>query len=156
MRTDNVVVAFLQTWGPSLILLGAVLAVGLMVQRVGRDLRIEGRASAVTYPVSPGASADLELALDHAMALNAFNLRAENDPAVRLRSALRFAPTDYQAATREIVQVFRERRVISIDLGRMDHRQAVRLVDFCSGMTAMCSGWIFRLTDNVIVLAPPS
>ncbi|MEV7968722.1 cell division protein SepF [Sphaerisporangium sp. NPDC088356] len=65
-------------------------------------------------------------------------------------------PTDYQVATREIAQGFREQRVISIDLGEMDRRQAVRLVDFCSGMTAVCSGWIFRLTDNVIVLAPPS
>jgi len=156
VRTDNVVVAFLDTWGPSLVLLGAVLAFALMVQKTGRERPTEGRTNAVIYSVPPEPSLELDLALDHATALNAFNLRAQNDPAVRLQSALRFAPTDYQVATREIVQGFRERRVISIDLGQMDRRQAVRLVDFCSGMTAMCSGWIFRLTDNVIVLAPPS
>lgn len=150
------VVSFLQAWGPSLILLGAVLAFAFVAQKTRRDPPAGGRASIGNYSVFPDGSAALDSALDHAMSLNAFNLRAKNDPAVRLQAALRFVPTDYQVATREIVQSFRERRVISVDLGKMEYRQAVRLVDFCSGMTAMCSGWIFRLTDNVIVLAPPS
>jgi FtsZ-interacting cell division protein YlmF len=52
------------------------------------------------------------------------------------------------------MQNFREGRVVSIDLGKLDGREAVRLVDFCSGITAMDAGWIFRVTDKVIVLTP--
>lgn len=156
MRTDDAVVTFLETWGPSLTLLTAVLALAMIVKKVSRGLSGDPHATTLFHSVSTDPSKELDIALEQATSLNAFHLHAKNDPAVRLQSALRFTPTDYKVATREIAQGFRSQRVISIDLGRMDHRQAVRLVDFCSGMTAMCSGWIFRLTDHVIVLAPPS
>lgn len=97
---------------------------------------------------------DLEDALDHAVSLNSYNVQDRNDPSVRLQAVIRFTPSDYESAAAPISNCFRQREVISIDLGNMQHEQAVRLVDFCSGMVMMCNGWIFRITDKVIVLSP--
>ena len=116
------------------------------------DNRLAVYGSLVT---EANASDELKAALDNAVALNAFNAQAGHDPRVRLQAVVRFAPTDYEPAVGEIAQYFRAREVISIDLTNLHSKHAVRLVDFCSGMAVMCSGWIFCVTDNVIVLTPP-
>ncbi|MEV5541789.1 cell division protein SepF [Saccharopolyspora shandongensis] len=63
-------------------------------------------------------------------------------------------PSEYQSAAREVLHQFRSGRVVSVDLRSMNYHSAARLVDFLSGMTASRSGWIFRITDDVIVLNP--
>jgi FtsZ-interacting cell division protein YlmF len=122
----------------------------LAVRRSDSRLAVHG-----SLATEASASDELKAALDNAVALNAFNVQAGHDPRVRLQAVVRFAPTDYEPAVGEIARYFRAREVISIDLTNLYSRHAVRLVDFCSGMAVMCSGWIFRVTDNVIVLTPP-
>jgi hypothetical protein len=157
VHTDNAVSALVQAWGPSLVLLAAVSIAALIAQKNWKLRVFEGHAERVGYPaLASNSSSDLSIALDDAASLNGFDVTAGNDPNVRLEAALRFTPSDYQVAAHEISQRFREGRVISIDLGKMDRHHAARLVDFCSGMTVICSGWIFRLTDSVVVLTPPS
>jgi FtsZ-interacting cell division protein YlmF len=109
----------------------------------------------VSYAILSSRDFDeLNIALESATALNAYNVHAQNDPSVHLRAVVRFTPLDYEGSVHEVMQSFRQGRVVSIDLGKMDNHQAARLVDFCSGLTAADSGWIFHVADRVIVLTP--
>jgi hypothetical protein len=156
VHTDSGVLALVQACGPTLVLLFAVLIVTLAIQR-GLNYRSTERLPTVHHPLSVLQQPDeLDIALADSTELNSFDAHARSIPGVRLETAARFEPSEYQVAAYEISQRFREGRVISIDLGKMDIHQAARLVDFCSGMAAMCSGWIFRVTNNAIVLNPPS
>jgi FtsZ-interacting cell division protein YlmF len=152
---DNDLGFALATAGPSLVLLIAVLIAVWLTQRAWTSKRYGARSNIVsrTAPIS-GYSNELSIALESAATLNAYNVHAQNNPSVHLEAALRLTPLEYQDAAYEIMQRFREGRVVSIDLTEMDHRQAARLVDFCSGMTAVTSGWLFRVTNSVIVLTP--
>lgn len=145
------------TWGPSLVLLFAVLLAAWLTRGAWKRKFPRRPPRRVNYAVpSSGDSDELNIALKSAMALNAYSVHAQNDPSVHLAAVVRFAPSDYHNSVHEIMKNFREGRVVSIDLGKMDNHQAARLVDFCSGLTAVDSGWIFQVTDCVIVLTPMS
>jgi hypothetical protein len=142
-------------WGPSLIILLTVLIAVWLVLRASKRGLIGGSVSTANFIAPTSRRFDeLSIALESATKLNAYNVHAASDPSVHLGSARRFTPLDFQNSVGEIMEHFREGRVVSIDLGKMDGREAARLVDFCSGMTVMDSGWIFRVTDSVIVLTP--
>lgn len=143
------------TWGPSLILLFAVLLVIWLVQTARKD-GLMGRwpRQATATTLSSRNTEELSIALKSATELNAYNVHARSNPSVHLGQAVRFTPLEFRTCVSEIMQRFQEGMVVSIDLGQMDNHQAARLVNFCSGMTAITSGWIFRVTDNVIVLTP--
>lgn len=111
-------------------------------------------ASPNYVPPSKRGSEELRIALENAVSLNSYSVHSRSNPSVHLEAALRFVPRDYQGSAPEIAQCFREGRVLSIDLGSMESDQAARLVDFCSGMTSVCSGWIFQVAESVIVLTP--
>lgn len=156
MHTDSEVLSFVEAFGPTLVLLFAVSLIALTLQK-GWKSSGDGPRTAVGYksPLAPSHSG-LSLALEDAVNLNQFDAHARNDPDVRLGALVRFEPSEYQATTHEVARYFREGNVISIDLTAMNSHQAARLVDFCSGMAAVSSGWIFRVTDKAIVLNPPS
>jgi FtsZ-interacting cell division protein YlmF len=157
VRTDNTVAAFVQAWGPTLVLLFAVLLAILAFQRALKVRVLEQHNERTGYQIAASDSSnELNIALNDATTLNGFDITARNDPSVRLQVALRLTPSNYQTAAQDISQHFKSGRVVSIDLRKMDHHQAARLVDFCSGMTVNSSGWIFHVTDGVIVLTPPS
>jgi FtsZ-interacting cell division protein YlmF len=96
----------------------------------------------------------LKNAIDEAVQLNAAGSTRNPDPLVRLQSAVRLSPVSFTAAVADIPKSLREGRTVSIDLSSLDRRQASRLVDFCSGATSMCSGWIFHMTETAIILTP--
>jgi hypothetical protein len=143
----------LNEWGPSLAILLAVLLAGLT------SLRIIGAASRQTrYPFltgEPGTNA-LAIALNSAEYINAYVVASLSDPRIHLGDVVRLTPIRYQDGAIEIPRHFKDGHVVSVDLGLMNGSQAARLVDFCSGMTAGTSGWLFRATDRVIVLTPAS
>lgn len=143
------------TWGASLVLASAILLAAWLA-RASRKPKVRQTSSSATDPPSlRGArSHELTVALDDAIALNGYNVHAENDPIVRLGTAVKFVPLNYHGSAHEIMQSFREGRVVSVDLGKMDKHEAARLVDFCSGLAAVDSGWIFQVTARVIVLTP--
>lgn len=153
---ENAALALVAAWGPSLVLLFIVLFVARFVQsnlKAKRPVRPLGMRSGSPY--SGVVSGVLQAALDDAIGLNSFDVQSRNDPSVRLRELVRLEPRDYGSVVNDIVRNFRQRQVMSIDLAGMEESHAVRLVEFCSGMAAACSGWIFLVTDSVIVVTPP-
>jgi FtsZ-interacting cell division protein YlmF len=142
-------------WLPSLVLLLAVLLAARFFQKARLSENPGKRSSLTRHTVSAtGDSNELVIALENAATLNAYDVNASTDPRVHLGAALRFTPLEYRVAAQEIMQHFKDGNVISIDLNNMSRREAARLIDFCSGMTAVSSGWLFRVTDSVIVLTP--
>lgn len=142
-------------WGPALIFLLAVLLLVWLVQVAWKHGLINGWPRQASPTVSGSRNLEeLRVSLKSAAELNAYSVHARNNPSVYLEKAVRFTPQDFQTSVSKIMECFQGGRVVSIDLGQMDSHQAARLVNFCSGMTAISSGWIFRVTDNVIVLTP--
>lgn len=142
-------------WGPSLILLFAVLLIIWLIQRGWKSGFIgQWLTQAPPTALSSRNIEELSVALKGAAELNGYNVHTRSNPSVHLEQVVRFTPLEFRTCVSEIMQRFQEGNVVSIDLGQMDSHQAARLVNFCSGMTAITSGWIFRVTDNVIVLTP--
>jgi FtsZ-interacting cell division protein YlmF len=141
-------------WGLSLALLLAVSVAAWLVLRPSKHGRIRQSPNRSNFGAPAYGLGELGVALEDAAELNRYSVSSMSDPGVHLASAIRFTPLKYQNSASEIMQKFRDGRVVSIDLGRMDAHEAGRLVDFCSGMAAVNSGWIFRVTDKVIVLTP--
>jgi FtsZ-interacting cell division protein YlmF len=132
----------------------AVVAVRLLKNAEPIDRarpRVETRATGLHRA---SAHDSLKKAIDEAVKLNAAASARNPDPLVRLQSAVRITPTSFETAVADIAKSLREGRSVSIDLSTLDPRQAGRLVDFCSGATSMCSGWIFRMTETAIILTP--
>ena len=149
--------AWVEAFGPSVVLLFAVVLAASLTWRKRWHGRTDAPLWFYNHPgVTTGVSNDLETALDNAVALNSFTVQAGTDPSVRLQAVIRFSPMDFRSIADEVSRHFRTGRVISIDLAHMEPRQAVRLVDFCSGMASASYGWIFRVTDRVIVVTPPT
>lgn len=142
----------LTEWGPTLVILLAVLLAGLI------GLRIAGVRTRPAYPflASERGTNALRVALNFAESINAYDVASLNDPHIHLGEIVRLAPTRYQDGAVEIPRHFKDGHVVSVDLGLMSVNHAARLVDFCSGMLAGTSGWLFRATDRVIVLTPTS
>jgi FtsZ-interacting cell division protein YlmF len=92
--------------------------------------------------------------MQSALALNSYEVGRGELQGIRLSESIRYSPDDYEAAIREISDAYRRNRVIAVDVRKMDQRSAIRLMDFCSGLSAGSMGWIFRLSDNVLVLTP--
>jgi FtsZ-interacting cell division protein YlmF len=141
----------LTEWGPTLVILLAVFLSGLVA------LRISGaRTRSVHYSfLSRGQSITaLRVALKCAESINAYDVATLNNPHIHLGKVVRLAPTGYQDGAIEISGHFKDGQVVSVDLSLMHTDQAARLVDFCSGMLAGTSGWLFRATERVIVLTP--
>ena len=137
-------------WVPSVIMLVGVLW-GMFVVRnvVGSRQRSSG-----LHTLAVGSQDELMTAHYDAELINGYNVQYSDNPSVHLRELVRITPTKYQEAVGEILGCFKNKRVVSVDLSRMDKRQAARLVDFCSGMLAGGSGWLFRVTPLVIVMTP--
>ena len=151
MCSDSSTVALLNTIGVALLLLIAALFIVLTVHH---SSGIRWRRKPTPTLVSVDGAGELNFALERAVALNAYKVNARNNPNIRLKSAVRLRPPDFQAATHAILHHFRGGRVISLDVGGMDASQAAQLVNFCSGMTAATDGWIFQLSAEVLVLSP--
>lgn len=149
--SDSLTGALLITTGAALFLLIAALSIVLIVRHRST---IRWRREPTPVLVSVDRAGELHLSLERAVALNAYKVNARNDPNIRLKSAVRLRPPDFQAATHAILHHFRGERVISLDLGGMNASQAAQLVNFCSGMTAATDGWIFQLSAEVLVLSP--
>ncbi|MGW3468760.1 cell division protein SepF [Saccharopolyspora sp. NPDC000995] len=142
MNVEEAVFFIVQALGPSLILLVATTLALLLIRKVFLAASSKSQNPGSYYPVPiVGASHDLGVALDEAVALNSFNGDSHDDPAVRLQQVVRFKPSEYQAATREVLNQFRNDRVVSIDLRSMNPRSAARLVDFSSGIDSR-SFWL--------------
>jgi hypothetical protein len=155
LRLDEreITLATLSEWGPTLVILLTVLVAGLI------GLRVAGaRTRAAYYPfvASEQSTNALGAALSFAESINAYDVASLSDPHIHLGDIVRLAPAKYQDGAVEIPRHFKNGDVISVDLGLMSVNQAARLVDFCSGMLAGTSGWLFRATDRVIVLTPTS
>ncbi|GLZ77749.1 hypothetical protein Afil01_25560 [Actinorhabdospora filicis] len=73
---------------------------------------------------------------------------------MRLGAVVTIAPRDHRSPIAEISHHIRNGRVVSLDLSHMDERDVIRLVDFCSGLISGVSGWIFRVSDSVLLLTP--
>lgn len=155
MLTPNTASDLARDWGPSLTILLATLIIFSFLYITHRPLE----RSPETHTKNDAAtefSGELTTSLSDAIYLNSFRTSDASDPSVRLEEVVRFNPSEYQDAAHAISRSFQKGNVLSIDLGSMDPPQAARLVDFCSGMVFMGSGWIFRVTDHVLVLSPHS
>jgi FtsZ-interacting cell division protein YlmF len=140
-------------WGPTLVGLLAVAAAFVAVvkatekpMRRSQNSRFDGGTD----------SSSLRAAFRSAEAINAYDVASFNDPRIHFQEVVRLVSTAFQDGAVEISQHFRDNSVVSVDLSRMNPRQAARLVDFCSGMLAGTSGWLFRATDQVVILTPRS
>jgi FtsZ-interacting cell division protein YlmF len=106
--------------------------------------------------VSAGIASHLNQVLDTAIALNSYNVGRREMQSIHLANAVRYSPTDFEVARREVADSYKQQRVVSLDLSDIDARSAARLIDFCSGLLAAKPGWLFRLSESVVVLAPGS
>lgn len=154
MYADSLASGSIQSW---LLIFAVILAVLLAFFALRSSQRREGASELDEFvPNLFDSPEEIERSLASAERMNAHSAILGQEPDVRLGKVLRYAPRDYQAAISEISLRFREGRVISIDLKGMSPRQAARLVDFCSGMAVASRGWIYRVTDQVIILTPPA
>jgi hypothetical protein len=155
LRLDEreITLTTLTEWGPTLVILLALLLAGLIGLRIAG-----GRTRLAYYPffASEQGTNALRIALNCAESINAYDVASLSDPHIHLGEIVRMAPSRYQDGAVEIPRHFKDGHVVSVDLGLMSVNQAARLVDFCSGMLAGTSGWLFRATDRVIVLTPTS
>ncbi|WP_373307266.1 cell division protein SepF [Micromonospora lutea] len=101
-------------------------------------------------------SRDLERSLNLALGECRYRAGSSAAPQVRLDAAWRVRPKDFQGATRDIAEVIKSRRVVSIDLSLMQPYEAARLIDYCHGLAACSEAWIFRLAESVIVISHDS
>ncbi|HTZ22974.1 MAG TPA: cell division protein SepF [Streptosporangiaceae bacterium] len=149
MDEREITLTTLTEWGPTLVILLAVLGAGLI------GLRTAGTRKRTAYHpfVAGGQNTNaLRSALSFAESINAYDVSSLSNPYIHLGDVVRLAPIKYQDGAVEIPRHFKDGHVVSVDLGLMSVTQAARLVDFCSGMLAGTSGWLFRATDMVIVL----
>jgi FtsZ-interacting cell division protein YlmF len=130
--------------------IAVILSFALMAAEARRRRFLYG------YGLSPGrqGSSILATALEAAEAINAYNPNSLSDPRVHQGPVARLRPEHYQAGALDISSCFTSGSIVSIDLAMMDTREAARLVDFCSGLLLGSQGWLFRATDNVIILTP--
>lgn len=147
----------MSAWGPAVVLLIAVVLAYHLAYRVLIQERTNQRnVHTETYRHNQSGLYKLTSALDSATTLNTFNVHDHTAPKVRLQQAVKVSPGSYDAATHELLQCFLEDKIIAVDLQYLNSDQSGRVVDFCSGATAIRSGWIFRITDTVIVITPSS
>ncbi|MFF0379832.1 cell division protein SepF [Actinoplanes missouriensis] len=86
--------------------------------------------------------------------LNSYEVGRGAPDGIRLTDNFRCLPHDYEDAVRRIAQNYCAAHVVSVDLSKVDHQSAIRIVEFCSGLCTARSGWMFRVSEFVIVLTP--
>jgi FtsZ-interacting cell division protein YlmF len=144
-------VATLGSWGPTLVLVVALLAASLAGFRVSRPRNHNA------YPnrtIGENSFDLLRNALESAERINAYDVSLLSDPQIHLREVVRLVPIKYQDGAIEIPRHYLGGAVVSVDLSRLTNASAARMVDYCSGLLSGTSGWLFRATDRVIVLTP--
>ena len=135
----------------SCIVLSAVL---IGVRRAAQVRWLSPISEGRRRPAGLWITSEFEDVMQSALALNSYEVGRGELQGIRLSESIRYSPDDYEAAIREISDAYRRNRVIAVDVRKMDQRSAIRLMDFCSGLSAGSMGWIFRLSDNVLVLTP--
>lgn len=130
--------------------ISAILAFALMGSGARR------RRFLYSYGPPPGrqGSSSLATALEAAEAINAYDPNSLSDPRVHKGPIARLRPERYRTGALDISSCFTSGSIVSIDLSMMETREAARLVDFCSGLLSGGQGWLFRATDNAIILTP--
>jgi hypothetical protein len=144
-------VTTLGSWGPTLVLVVALLAASLAGFRVSRPRNRNAHPNRFTGENNFDL---LRTALESAERINAYDVSLLNDPQIHLSEVVRLAPLRYQDGTIEIPRHYLSGAVVSVDLSHLTNSGAARLVDYCSGLLSGTSGWLFRATDRVIVLTP--
>src|ERR1700730_16386090 len=115
MAEGNSMFAWVEVFGPSSVLLFAVLLTVTLVWKYGGPRRFDAPSRFGGHSIARTATSDdLEIALDNAVSLNSFNVQGTSDPSVRLQAVIRFAPSDFKAVVAEISRHFRTGRVVSI------------------------------------------
>lgn len=154
MYANSVNIESIQSW---LLIFAVVLALALAFSafRASQKREEEGTSREIV-PTLFESPEELERSLSSAEKMNSHSAIMGQEPEVRIGKILHYSPRDYQSAIGEVSMRFREGRVLSIDLKGMSPRQAARMVDFCSGMAVASRGWIYRVTDQVVILTPPS
>ncbi|WP_460772065.1 cell division protein SepF [Nocardiopsis nanhaiensis] len=143
----------IQSW---LLIFAVILALVLAFSAFRASLKQEETSNSKEIaPTLFESPEELERSLASAEEMNSHSAIMGQEPDVRIGKILHYSPRDYQSAIGEVSMRFRENRVLSIDLKGMSPRQAARLVDFCSGMAVASRGWIYRVTDQVVILTPP-
>jgi FtsZ-interacting cell division protein YlmF len=137
----EIILATLSEWGPTLVILLAVLVAGIISLR---HATAKTRTARYPFLASEQSTNALRVALSSAESINAYDASSLSDPHIHLGDVVRLAPIKYQDGAVDIPRHFKDGHVVSIDLGLMNVSQAARLVDFCSGMLAGTSGWLFR------------
>jgi SepF-like predicted cell division protein (DUF552 family) len=99
---------------------------------------------------------ELDGILDNIVALNSQYLRQDADPAVHLTSALRLSAADFTSSALEIGRSVRTGNVTIVEFAQLELHEARRLAYFCSGLACHSAAWIFRLSDTVLIITPPS
>lgn len=141
----------LAAWAPALVMLFAVLLAGGITVWAIRRLGDGPRAGRLTAGNDARA---LRAALHDAESRHPFLAVSPGDLDVHMKPVARLAPASYREGARDIPRSFGERRVVSVDLGRMSAGHGARLVDFCSGYLTGTPGWVYMAADHVIVLTP--
>jgi SepF-like predicted cell division protein (DUF552 family) len=139
---------FLLVLGIFAIEVAVLLAFNRTMSR-GQTARVRG-----TTFVGAGAVArsTLDLALTEATQLAAEPLRSVS--ILGLKTAARVCPGSYQAACHSIAELYRRGHIVSVDLSELDAVNAIRLVDFCSGLAAATGGGVIRAALEVFIVTP--
>lgn len=154
MSIAQTIPSVMQNWAPSVLLLASSILIFLSFRGKEKHEDPSGEELPSVDVHRPHFS--LREALDGIEKSSPYRMAEHSGPSVRLGEVSKFTPSDYENSAMIIARRFREGRVVSIDLSYLDEGQAVRLVDFCHGMLAFSSGWVFRVTQRVLMLVPGS
>ena len=153
VQDEMLLLAYLTTCSIAfLALLSSALLIATAWRSIGRRRPQVGVKASAWGPHSK--QSDLDQALNQASALNAYTSGQSEASYVRWGDTLRYVPRDYEQAIQEIPALYKQGRALSLDVSHMDQQQAIRLIDFCSGVARMANGWILRVADHVVLLVP--
>ena len=143
--------ATLSSWGPTLVLVLALLVSSVAAVRASRKGKVEAHPRRA---MREDGNDLLRAALESAERVNDYDASLLGDPQIHLNEVVRLTPGKYYDGATEIPQHYLGGAVVSVDLSRLSNANAARLVDYCSGLLSGTSGWLFRATDRVIILTP--
>ncbi|WP_123686192.1 cell division protein SepF [Amycolatopsis thermoflava] len=158
MSSGEGTLPFVQTvaWPLLFLLLAVIASVVLLRWRKGEGREIRPISPIVRRPrdkdeFSPTVSQAAAEAEESASAVAV----QPPDPVVHLQQAIRVAPVVFAEDSRQITQYYRAGRVVLVDLSASAPGVAVRIVDFCSGLTIGSAGVLFPIAGTVLLLTPP-
>lgn len=141
----------LSSWGPTLVLVAALLVTAIVGVRTSRKRKNEAHPGRTT---GEDRFDLLRSALESAERINIYDVSLLGDPQVHLSKVVRLIPSTYRDGATQIPRHYLSGAVVSVDLSSLNNANAARLVDYCSGLLSGASGWLFRATDSVIILTP--